>query len=72
MNSYDLDTPEGMKNAIAWQRQMVASIKDGGVWIVPRSMSIYTVYNCDKAAERTVGGEDSIDRVFRAMGWTVQ
>lgn len=69
--NYDLDTPQGMANAVAWQKSLVRWIKDGGAWGVPRSESVYHLYKTKKVAVR-IGGEEAIDRVFKAMGWEVR
>ena len=70
---YDLDTKEGMANAIAWTRNMVAYLKDGGVWAVPRSSTWVVIVNKEKRQVQISEGlpDPSIARVFKAMGWTV-
>jgi len=71
--AYDLDTTEGMNNAVAWTRNMFASINDDGVWMVPRSMTMVRVSHTDKVATLIVGlaPDPSLKRVIEAMGWTV-
>lgn len=69
--NYDLDTPEGMANAVAWQEQLVETLEEGGRWGVPRSGAVYTVYPSKKVAVRIVH-EEEIDRVFNVMGWQVR
>ncbi len=70
---YDLDTTEGMNNAITWTRQMFDTVNDGGVWMVPRSMTMVRVSHTDKTATLVVGfaPDPSLRRVIEAMGWTV-
>jgi len=71
--NWDLDTPEGMHNAVQWQSTLIEGIRDGGAWIVPRSGSIYTVHHKTKTVTVHAWCEDGpVDRVFREMGWTVQ
>ena len=72
--NWDIDTPGGMENAMAWQERMLSMIKPGGSWIVPRSNSIYTIYPDEKIAVRVTMNmpDTSIDRVFDAMGWTIK
>lgn len=69
----NIDTPEGMRAAIAWQTQLVNVIAQGGRWVVPRSGSIYAIDHEGKQAKRLSGfaPEPTITRVFLAMGWKV-
>lgn len=71
---YDLDTKEGMANAVAWTEQLVNHLKDGGVWAVPRSHTLVTITS--KANKQVLISEGlpdpAIARVFKAMGWTVK
>ena len=72
--NFDLDTKDGMKNAVAWTDNMLDMIKDGGTWIVPRSGSMYKVDHKTKTvtAMSLLGPpEDCIDRVLKAGGWKV-
>ena len=70
--NYDLDTKEGMTNAMRWTQLLVDQLKDNGQWVVPRSDTLVSI---DKTANTvTIAGrhpEPSIKRVFNAMGWTV-
>ncbi len=50
--NYDLDTPEGLENSITWMEQLLASIKDGGTWGIPRSLSVYTISCADDFRHR--------------------
>lgn len=60
-----------MAAAIAWQSAMVETIKDGGVWLVPRSGTIITLNKKSKIATFVTGFdvEPVIIKVFKAMGW---
>mgnify|MGYP006278856029 CR=1 FL=1 len=71
--NYDLDTPEGMNNAIKWTHMMLNTIKEGGMWCVPRSGTFIQLNKKDKIATITVGfaPDPSLKRVIKAMGWTV-
>ena len=71
--TYDLDTKDGMNNAITWTRNLFDTIKDGGAWMVPRSMTMVRVNHTDKVATIIVGlvPDPSLRRVIEAMGWTV-
>jgi hypothetical protein len=71
--NWDLDTPEGMENSKRWQTQLVGLIQEGGVWMVPRSLSMYRIYHSRRVAVKFSGGpEPQITRVFLAMGWKVE
>lgn len=70
--NYDLDTKDGMNNAKRWTQSMIDNIADGGLWIVPRSMSTVQVHKKDKKADIVSFTPDpSLGRVLRAMGYTV-
>lgn len=70
---YDLDTVEGMNNAVTWTRRLFDTVKDGGAWVVPRSMTMVRISHTDKTATLVVGfaPDPSLRRVIEAMGWTV-
>lgn len=71
MINYDIGTVEGMGNARAWLRSLVSTIKQDGIWMVPRSMSQYRIDHQGRRAIRLSGGEACIEKVFEAMGWKV-
>jgi hypothetical protein len=73
MKSYDLDTKEGMANAVTWTKSTMNCLKDGGTWILPRSLTIVTAYPSKQAVHIKDGvePEECLRRVFRAMGWTI-
>jgi hypothetical protein len=69
--NWNVDTPEGLSNAIAWTEQFLLLLGDKGTWAVPRSGSIIEIDKVNKRAVLLVGGpETSIQKVFEAMGWT--
>lgn len=68
----DINTKEGMRQAVEWTEQHIAKLKEGGVWLVPRSGTVVTVF----ASQRRVSivgvlPDTSIARVFKAMGYEV-
>lgn len=71
--NYDIDTPEGMDNAVRWTQATFATIKDGGKWVIPRSNTIVTIDHTNKTAYVVTGDapEFNVDRVINAMGWEV-
>ena len=70
---YDLDTKDGMNNAVKWTRNMFDTINDDGVWMVPRSMTMVRINKRERIATLIVGiaPDPSLKRVIEAMGWTV-
>lgn len=71
--NYDINTPKGMANSVAWTKQLFDMMIDGAVWHVPRSLTRIRVFKSKKEVEVTRGltPDDSIERVIKAMGWTV-
>lgn len=71
--SYDLNTVGGMNRAVEWTRNLFESLKDGGIWVVPRSATIVTVFKSKRQVNITPGPlhDGSIEQVVKAMGWTV-
>lgn len=68
----NIATKSGMNEAIRWQERTVGLIRDGGVWLVPRSWTVITIHHCNKCAVFNGPHEEpDIRKVFRAMGWTV-
>jgi len=70
--NYDIDTPEGMDNAVEWTLRQLALLKDGGTWYVPRSGTLVTIDR--KANVATLTGPEpelAIERVLLACGWVV-
>ena len=71
--NYDLDTEEGMKNAMEWTGRTLSHIKQGGTWMLPRSGTMVKVDHEYKTAYVIEGfaPEDSTVRVLEALGWTI-
>lgn len=71
--NYDLDTTEGMNNAVAWTRNMFDGLRHGATWGVPRSGTIIHIDHNEKVATIITGHtpDPSLKRVITAMGWTV-
>ena len=70
--NYNLDTQDGMANAIAWTKAMLAQLGDFGVWIVPRSGSLVHFDQTKKTAKVvSLLPDPSLARVLTAMGFTV-
>lgn len=74
-DNYDLDTEEGMANAMRWTQAMVDNLKEGGVWAIPRSGTMVTIKSkADKTVRISAGfmPDKSIARVFERMGWSIE
>lgn len=62
---------------LAWCRQLVDTISDGGVWGIPRSGTIFTVDRKNKQLVLSSPGHDDGDdfratkHVFSYIGWRV-
>ncbi len=69
----NINTSEGMAEAVEEQQARVDAIAPGGRWVVPRTGSIYMLDHEGKRVKRVLGEspEPTITRVFIAMGWTV-
>ena len=70
---YDLDTKEGMANAIKWTQQLFDVLNDKSTWGVPRSGTTVQIDKATKTATITYNftPDPSIAQVIEAMGWTV-
>jgi len=70
--NYDLDTSEGMGNAIEWTLKVLDSLNDGGTWAIPRSGTIVTIdKKTNVAMLASYVPDPAIARVIRACGWDV-
>jgi len=71
--NYDIDTEEGMSNAVQWLQYNFSVIKTGGKWVIPRSGTIVTVDHPNKTAYILAGHtpEPDTERVIKHMGWEV-
>ena len=71
--NYDLDTKEGMVNAIIWTKKLIDSLNDGGTWLVPRSGTMVTFDKKKQIAtvDAPFARDPSVTRVLAAMGWKI-
>ena len=72
--NFNLDTEQGMANAVLWTQALFERINNGGTWVVPRSGTIITVHHTNKTATIKSGHkpDPSLKRVIKAMGWDVK
>lgn len=70
----NIDTEEGMLQAMQWtQDNIVDRLSRNGRWAIPRSNTMCTLDKDTRTVhmECVHGQEESVERVFLAMGWTV-
>ena len=67
---YDIDTPDGLAAAAEWLTGHISMIKDGGVWVIPRSITIVIIYHSTKQYSMVGPGDSSTRKVFKAIGWS--
>ena len=67
----NVDTPDGLANAVDWMKRFVDTLTDQARWAIPRSGSIVVIDKTNKQAIRVLGllPEPSTQKVFEAMGW---
>lgn len=65
-----LDTPEGMEEAKEWTAEFISHLSEGGVWGIPRSNSGYRIWHETKKYECIANGEECIERVLEALGYS--
>lgn len=70
---YDLETKEGMQNAVFWTQGLFASMREGAVWTIPRSNTSVKVHHTTKSVTIKDGThpEDGVRKVIEKMGWTI-
>ena len=70
--NYDLDTPEGMDNAVEWTLRVLGHLNDGGTWAIPRTFTTVTIdRRANTATVTSITPDPAIARVIRACGWNV-
>lgn len=57
-SNWNIDTAEGMANAVERQRKQFALLRDQGRWLVPRSGSVIVVDQANKRAIRVLAMAD--------------
>ena len=69
----DIRQPQGMAEAKAWTQNLIDNIKDGGVWMVPRSGTIIKFDKVNKKALVThqLMPDISIEMILEALGWEI-
>jgi hypothetical protein len=60
-----------MAERMAWVTGLINQIKEGGVWVIPRSSCGYVIYHSQKSVARIGCGDGPTEEVFEQMGWKV-
>jgi hypothetical protein len=70
----NINTKQGMQDAVRWTENLFNQIKPGGTWMVPRSGTVLQIFHSAKLVRITAGPvpDPSLARVIEAMGWTVE
>jgi hypothetical protein len=68
----DIATKEGMAAATQWQLNLIAQMKDGGCWLVPKDLATYCIDKQAKTFTLLSGRLDpAIVKVCREVGYNV-
>lgn len=70
------DEPDEPEAVLDWCRNLVRTLKDGGVWGIPRSGIVFTIDKKNQRLILKIGEKTNEDfiatrRVFRQIGWDV-
>jgi glycine cleavage system regulatory protein len=70
---FDMESEEGFAAAVTWARLSLKRLKDGGVLIIPRSMSAVRVVSHRTHTVEMIGveREDVVADIIRLLGWRV-
>lgn len=66
----DVTTERGMQEAIDWTEEMFASMNDGAVWLIPRTMTLCKINKKRRHVQLSSQKEKSLTAVLTQMGWT--
>lgn len=72
--SMNISTKEGMAAAVAWQRNHLNTIREGGMWVIPRSGTVLKVSHAKKTLSLVANllpELPDLRAVTEAMGWTL-
>lgn len=68
-NKVAYDMP--MEDRVQWTTMHLQRLKEGGVWLIPRTSSMYIIYHSEKSAARIGMGDSAVEEVLTEMGWKV-
>ena len=57
-----------------WTAGLIRSVKDGGIWHIPRSNTTVTLHHSKKLAVMSCGtdAERAVEEAFYGLGWAVE
>ena len=67
----DLSTEKGFQDAIKWTRAQLGMLEDGGVWVIPQSMSAVRIVSHRDLIAETIGLRRmaTVGVLMRVLGW---
>ena len=70
----NIATEQGFQDAVKWTKAQLAQLHDGGVWMIPRSMSAVRIVSGRKLECEMIGlkREPGVADMLRALGWAVK
>jgi hypothetical protein len=71
--NYDINTEQGMAASVSWVNAMLNKMKDGAVWVIPRSGTTVTIVRGNLKTcvyEEGFASDLTIPKVLKAAGWT--
>ena len=70
----DISTEQGFSDAVKWTQAQLSRLHDGGVWMIPRSMSAIRITSRAKLECEMIGvrREAAVADMLRAQGWQVK
>lgn len=68
-NKVAYDMP--MEDRVQWTTLHLQRIKEGGVWLIPRSSCMYIIYHSEKSVARIGLGDSAAEEVLTEMGWKI-
>jgi hypothetical protein len=69
---WNINEPEGMRQAQLWFQNYTAILADGALWLIPRSSSVYRMHTKSKTIELVTGnGDSAMESVAQSLGWSL-
>ena len=70
----NIATESGFRDALKWTQSQVGMLADGGVWVIPRSMSAVRIVSGRGLEAEMIGikREQGIATMLRALGWRLK
>ena len=68
----NLPTAEEEKAHLLWLSNLIAMVRQGGAWAIPRSQVVITFDHENKTVTFSGKGEDLTEYYFKQLGWKVK